>query len=154
MNATSSVIEQLNQIQWRKNAEITPEASVLIDRHIKLIQPIVQSIVNQTGKSISDAHGIALTPAYETQEYDTLHDIVSEKMDFSDAVISWPIIMTIVAHEVWHLDSELSHLPNPWTPIIGLYQLGYPAGYLDAPDQSSVHLIVYLRDGEMNYFAC
>lgn len=154
MNTINPLVERMRRISWRERAEVTPEARALIERHVELIRPVVRHIMAKTGKPVSEAHGIALTPAHNSPEYRSLHDTLSEEMDLTDAVVSWPLVMTIVASEVWHLDSELSQLPNPWAPLVKLYELGYPASHLDAPDMSSVHLTVFLRDGEENFPVC
>jgi len=154
MNAANPVVQRLKHIQWRERAELTPEARALIQQHIELVRPVVRYIMGARGKPVSEAHGIALTPAHDSPEYSTLHDALSEEMDFTDAVVSWPLVMTVVASEVWHLDPQLSRFPNPWTPLVRLYEMGYPASYLDAPDMSSVQLTVFLRDGEQNIPVC
>ena len=150
MTTVIPLLDRVKQIKWRERAELTRETQSLIEQHVQLIEPIMQHVIGTTGNTVSEAHGVILTPAYDSQEYTALYDTLSEEMDFTNAVISWPIVMTIVAREVWYLDSELSKFPNPWASLVGLYQLGYPASYLDAPDHSSVSITVFLKDSEVN----
>lgn len=154
MKAANPVVQRLKHIKWRERAELTSEARSLIQQHIELIRPVVRHIVGATGKPVCEAHGIALTPAHDSPEYGALQDALYEEMDFTDAVVSWPLVMTIVASKVWHLDAELARFPNPWEPLVKLYEMGYPASYLDAPDMSSVQLTVFLRDGEQDIPVC
>jgi len=154
MNATLPILDKIRSIIWRKQPEVSLEARELIRRHRDLIRPVVESIVLETGRSVSEAHGIALCPAHDTPEYAELMESLSEEIDFTDALVSWPIVMTIAASEVWHLDLEFAGLANPWEPLVELFQLGYPAAYLDSPEMSSVHLEIYLRDGVETFPIC
>ena len=154
MGTVDDLIRRVNRISWRENAEITPEAAALINLHVERIRPVVRYIVGKTGKPVAEAHGIALVPAYSSPEYGAIFDALSEEGDFANAVAWEPVILTIAASEAWHLDPDLSRFPNPWQPLAELCQMGYPTSYVDAPDHSSVHLRVGLRDGTQDFPAC
>jgi len=151
---TKDLVQQINRIRWREEAEVTPEAMALIDCHIHRIRPIVAHIVRTTGKPVAEAHGIVLAPASDTPEYRTIFDALWDEGDFTNAAAREPVILTIAADQAWHLDPQLSHFPNPWRPLVDLCELGYPVSYLDAPDHSSVHLTVGLRDGTQDFPVC
>ena len=154
MTATRSALEGLTHIRWRSAAEVSPAAKRLIDEHARLLGPVVRGIAARDRLPIAEAHGVALTPAHDTAEYAELYGFLAEAMDFTDSIVTWPIVLTIVAAELWPRDPDLGGLPNPWTPLVELYRLGYPASYDDAPDQSAVRLTVFLRGGGASFPTC
>ena len=153
MSATEAVVDRLKGVRWRRHAAVSPEARRLIKCHARLIRPVVRHLVSG-GLPVAEAHGVALTPAHDAPEYGELYDALTEAIDFTDAVVSWPIVTTLVVAELWHLDPELARFPNPWTPLVELYRLGYPASYLDRPDQGAVDLTVFLEGGEEHFPTC
>ncbi len=150
----NSLVAQVNRIRWREESAVTSEATALIQCHVERIQPVVQHVMRATGKPVSEAHGVALTPAYSSPEYGAVFDALSDQGDFTNAVARGPVIMTLTAAQVWHLDPGLSQFPNPWLPLADLCSLGYPVSYDDDPDMTSVHLLVGLRDGIARFPVC
>jgi hypothetical protein len=147
MRTTTELLEWVNRIRWREQETVTPEAMSLIECHRERIQRVTQFLRKRQPTLLpAEAHGMALTPAHDTAEYGRVLDALFEQGDFAQAQVREPIIMTIAACEAWSLDPQLSTLPNPWEPVIGLYASGYPTSYVDSQDHQSVHLRVGLRD--------
>jgi hypothetical protein len=154
MEAIKELIERINRIRWCEREEITPEASALIECHLKRIRPIIKFITASKGLPASEAHDYALSPAHDSPEYDRVLRALFNEAEFVRARVREPLIMTIAASHVWSLDPELSAFPNPWLPLMDLYDLGYPTSYADTSDMSSVDLRVGLRDGTQDFKVC
>jgi hypothetical protein len=154
MDTTGKLVERINRIRWRERPEVTPEARALIDCHIVRIRPILKIIMDTKGLSPSEAHGYVQTPAHDSPEYDRVLDALFNEAKFVNAVVREPIIMTVAASEVWSLDPELSAFPNPWLPLVDLFDLGYPTSFVDSTDHQSVQLRVGLRKGTQDFPVC
>ena len=61
------------------------------------------------------------------------------------------LICNIAAAYGWNYDPELHHLPNPWTPVLELYGMGYTTSGEDDVEGNGLTLLVGYRDGLSGY---
>jgi hypothetical protein len=151
MNDPKQIVEWVNRIRWCQHDVLSLEAERLVALHTDRIRPVVRHLMTATESAPAEAHGLALTPAHDTEEYGRLIDALFEDADLSGAGVREPLIMTIAANAVWRLDPDLATFANPWEPLVKLYSLGYPASYVDTPDHQHVQLRVGLRNGTCDF---
>jgi len=138
----SELVQWLNEINWRSPAEISPEAEVLIEEHLSRIRVVTRSIVSREGVSNVEAHGIAQTAGHNEPEGEGVLDDLFNKVTFRGAGVRTALIANIAAGYCWEFDRELSHLPNPWSPLVVLYGMGYTSSTDDDVENDSVSLLV------------
>ncbi len=137
----------LETISWQQSEQVTASAKELIRSHIELVRPILARLMASEELSASEAHDMILTPAPDSKDYQAYFSEEMEDFDLPGCSVPEQILMTVAAHDVWHLDPELSSDPNPWVPIMELYRMGYPTSYLDTTEHDGISLQVGLRDG-------
>ncbi len=143
----SQLVGWASGLHWRTQTGIVPSGVVNIRRHIDLIAPVIRHLTETTGRPVAVCHGIALTPAFASAEYSAVFDALADNAELENCPPRIPVIATIAANAAWHLDPTLSVFPNPWGPIMQLYELGYPTSYQDTPKHDGVALRVGLRNG-------
>jgi hypothetical protein len=150
MDTVNQLAERLNRIQWLSPAFITPEAEGIIQEHLRRIR-IVISHLRQKGLALGAAHGRAHTAGHQSEEYKRVLDVLFHQVRFWGAQVRYPLIATIGACYGWDHDPELRDFPNPWLPLLELYDLGYTTSFKDAPDGSAVDLLVGYNNGIQAY---
>ena len=140
-------LDWANRIRWRSEATITPVALVAIEEHVRRMATVLPPMIAATTRRVAESHGTVLTPAHDSAEYAEFFDALADRGDFLNCPSRIPVIATITANAVWHLDSRFESFPNPWEPIMRLYELGYPVSYADTPKHDGVALRIGLRTG-------
>ena len=145
------VVEWLNSIEWLRPEQISPQAEVLIADHLRKIRAIIREVMMKKGVNVIEAHGIAQTAGHNTPEGEALLDDLFSKVLFRGAGVRESLISTIAAAYCWDFDPELRHLPNPWSPLVELYGMGYTTSGDDDPDGNGLTLLVGYKNGIKSY---
>jgi hypothetical protein len=147
-----ALVDWLNSIRCPSPAAITPEAKALIEKHIALYRPVLRTLMDRHGVDIDQAECIACTPAHDTTEYASLLDDLFSRVRFEGAgEARYALIANVAACYCWHLDPELSEMPNPWEPLLSLYEMGYLPTVGPDGDGTCVSLSVRFGDGFAEY---
>jgi len=118
----------------------SPRGTALIERHLERIRPVVRHIMRATANG-SEAHGDALTPPTTRRSTAKFRRPV-QGGGIHQRCGREPLIMTIAASEVWHLDRAVHFLtPGSRSSNCATW---IPTSYVDTPDMSSVDLRVGL----------
>jgi hypothetical protein len=150
MESIELFVQRLNRVRWGKKT-ITPEAEALIQEFLHKVRPAIQHVCSTRGVSPAEAHGITITAGYGSPEYKYAIELLFKRGQFVGACARGSMILTIAAAYCWDLDPELSAFPNPWLPVLKLYEAGYSTSGEDDPKGEWVQLWVGHRDGIAKY---
>ncbi len=146
----TQVVEWLNAIEWRHPEKITPEAEALIADYLMKIRLVIKDVMAKKGINAVDADRFAQTAGHDTPDGIALLDDLFSKVTFKGAGVRTSLIANITAAYCWGFDRELCSLPNPWLPLLELYELGYTTSGEDDPDGNGLTLLV----GYKNAIGC
>ena len=144
----------LNRINWLAPTAVSPDAESLIKEHLKRIRTVIKSIVDRENVSKAEAYSIAQTAGHNEFKCQGLLDDLFNKVTFRGAGVRTALIANIAAGYCWGFDNELSHLPNPWIPLIDLYGMGYTSSTDEDPDTDSILLLIGYSQKTREYHIC
>ena len=142
MVAITELVPWLNAIQWRKLYQVTPEAIVFLEEHLRRERIVLRHLLQKKKTTPSEAHSSSLTEGDDGECAKVVLDKLSKEVDFSEAGVRESLYLIITSCYCWQHDHELSQFENPWEPLLGLIGMGYAVGFDEPPDGLSVELTV------------
>jgi hypothetical protein len=151
MENLDQIAEKLNAIPWRTAAAINPEAEKLIQDHIAKMQLVLNHLAATDGLTTEAAYAKAQTAGSDDPGYDAFMHMLFRRVTFRNAVVREPLILTIASSYFWDKDRELNQLPNPWLPLLKLYELGYTSSFEENESTHSINLLIGFGSGIKSY---
>lgn len=151
MEDLEQIAERLNAIPWRTVAVITAEAEELIQDHIAKMQEVIRQLAATHGLAPEKAYAKAQTAGSDAPEYTAFMHMLFRRVTFRNAVVREPLILTIASAYFWDMDPDLKSLPNPWAPLLKLYEMGYTSSFVEDPNTHSIDLLIGYKSGIQSY---
>jgi hypothetical protein len=151
MEGLDQIAEKLNAIPWRTAAAINPEAEKLIHDHIAKMQAVLNHLAATGGLAAEAAYAKAQTAGSDEPGYDAFMHMLFRRVTFRNAVVREPLILTIASSYFWDKDRELNQLPNPWLPLLKLYEQGYTSSFEENDRSHTIDLLIGYKSGIERY---
>lgn len=151
MRPATDLIDTLNRIEWRKPNELSPEADALIGEFLARVQDVIKALLAAQGVPPGEAFDVIRTAGPNSVTHKQLIDDLFTKARFRGAGVRETLIFPIVSFFSWDEDPQLSQYPNPWSPLLDLYKMGYTSDFDVSPDWNEVNLIVGYDKTEKSY---
>jgi len=151
MKPPPDLTDKLNLIQWRKPSSLSAIGEQLVQDFLQRIRHVIGAVTANQKLSPGEAFDFARTAGPHSKIHQELVANLFAKVAFRGAGVRETIIFPVVSYYSWDEDPQLSSYPNPWAPLMELYQLGYTTDFDVAPDWSEVTLLVGYDDVEKSY---
>jgi hypothetical protein len=136
--------ERLNAIPWASATKMTPEAEALVEEHVVRIRRVIEHLVATKGRAPLDAYADAQSAGYMAQEYEPLLEMLFQRVNYGSAPAKEPLTLTIASHYFWDRDPDMGHLPDPWAPLLKLYEMGYTSTFDQDDEAETLSTVINL----------
>lgn len=151
MKPPTDLIDTLNMIEWRKPTELSSTAEALIGDFLGRVRDVIKALVAAQGVLPGEAFDVIRTAGPDSTTHQQLIDDLFTKVNFRGAGVRETLILPIVSFFSWDEDPQLSQYPNPWSPLLDLYKMGYTSDFDVSTDWKEVSLIVGYDNAEQSY---
>ena len=148
-----NIIEaRLGEIRWCSASAITSEAESLIASHVARTRRVINHLQRTQGRPPLDAYADAQSAGYQADEYEAFLHMSFTRVNYRPARAKEPLALTIASYYFWQDDPDMGHLPNPWEPLMRLYEAGYTTTFEQDDAEGRLELVVeYDRGQQRNY---
>ena len=151
MSCTDEVLNSFRKIKWRSATVITPNAESLIRDHIVRMNAVLEHLEKTRHLSALEGYAEAQSAGHKVPGYRTCMDTLFREAEFRGAGVREPLILTACSYCFWSQDADLGHLPNPWAPLMTLYEMGYTSSFDEDEQQQKLRLLVGYQGGIQAY---